>query len=202
MHRGADINLISAAEFKGLISNIHWRLGKPHQQKKRQNLFIALGLDAHTPDPDSGALNSQAAESRATVSARSRPPALTKRRRQLSGRSTAGGRGTDAAPQRASSRAGVIRVHDSPPRTTKPKSSQELKRTLSRTLPHKGFTFRLAHYGRMKRKKIATIDLEQVDLTRRRALPVSTLPTSDGGSRAGAAMRPPASPAAVNDPYL
>merc|ERR1711935_1285592 len=51
MGYGADINLIPAVDFKGLIRNVHWRLGRPKQRTKREQLFEALGLDPQMPAP-------------------------------------------------------------------------------------------------------------------------------------------------------
>jgi len=219
---GADINLISAAEFKGLITNIHWRLGK--MPKKRHRLFTALGLDPDTPDPDTSSGKAQAARADPPGS-RSRPSALTSRARKLPSRLVVAGRaqGAPAVKQSSSSRGEVIRVHSSPPRGRKPsrKNGKPSNRNEKRMLPARGFTLRLAQYGRLlkKRKKAVSIDLEEIDLTNdrgrsSRALPVSTQPKGEGtpGSVNGGitpasvsgAITPPGAvtPRAVNDPYL
>lgn len=192
IYYGADINLIPAVDFKGLIRNIHWRLGKPKQRTKREQLFEALGLDPRMPAP--------------ATEASSRGPALPASPRH---RSTARRKAPKVRPSRPtrrrrpqgglSSGVEVVRVHSSPPRSKARRWS----------LPQRGFTFTVGRYGKLNKKlkrKVPTVDVDAIDLTgesgrsrpsRPRLRTTSATiaapePTRDGG----------ATPVATFDPYL
>jgi len=150
---GADINLVPAMDFKGLISHIHWRLGK--HRRKRAKLFLALGLDEDTPDPDpqrpSAPLASRRASAQRQSILRARLRIPGKKRRLVATQHAAASLRPEA----------VVRVHASPPRGKAKKTPRRMH------LPSNGFTFRVAQYGRISkaRRKDTVVDLEGIDLT-------------------------------------
>jgi hypothetical protein len=188
----ADLALIPASQYRGLIGNVFWRLGKPHQEKVRRYLLRVLGVDPNAHDPavavtkpvqvDTPGGSSQPSR-RSVLKGRTRPRPTVPATRTSSEARRTGTRGIapykNAGQRDSRSSSQVIRVHDSdyegPPQSRKPRSrNRERHRQVFRPRLlglHPAFPYRriLQVHQKRKKKKIApvvgNIDLEPVDLT-------------------------------------